>query len=169
MVAITVEADALKARLQAGADYLDLSWGLGFGFSFGFDDAIEEAEVVDGLIRTTKDRTDQPRAVLEFHRFFWCNEKETRDDRGCGPFLAVAATQDKVLSGVGVGFMYGRRAKNPESKEGFSVGIGAMLDGDVKSLATGFNADQPLPPGESTIRFEEKARWSALLFVTRNF
>jgi hypothetical protein len=167
--AIVNEAKADEAEKAAAANFMDLSWGLGFGFSFGLEQAIDEAEVVDGVIRVTKDRTDQPRALFEFHRYFWCNKRETLTDRGCGPFLAVAATQDKVLAGVGVGMMFGLRSKNPTDKEGFSVGVGGILDGDVKSLADGFKKNEPLPPGETTIRFEEKARWSGILFVTRSF
>jgi hypothetical protein len=49
------------------------------------------------------------------------------------------------------------------------VGIGGILDGKIKSLAKGFEVDQPLPSGESGIRYEEKARWSYLVFVTRSF
>jgi hypothetical protein len=39
----------------------------------------------------------------------------------------------------------------------------------VKSLAGGFEEGAPLPPGEMAIRFEERSRWSTLLFVTRTF
>jgi len=166
---IVNEAKEFKIQSEAKESFLDLSWGLGFGFSFGLDDAIEDAELVDGVIRVTEDKTDQPRAVLEFHRYPLCNDGEKNGNRGCGPFLAVAASPDKVLSGVAVGFMFGFRSKKPEDKEGFSIGIGAILDADVKTLADGFEEDEPLPPGETEIRFEKSARWSGLFFVTRSF
>ncbi len=166
---LLVDAADKSAAAQATANFMDLSWGLGFGYSFGRDDFLEEAQVVDGVIRVTKDKTDKARVLFETHRFLWCNKKETLKDRGCGPFGAVAATDSKLLSGVGVGFMYGRKSRDPKETEGFSVGIGFILDNDVKTLADGFEEGAALPAGESGIRYEEKSRWSTLLFITRTF
>ena len=157
-----------KQKADSEVDFLGLSWGLGFGFSFSSDDAIDDADIVDGVVRVKSNKKQQPRAILEFHKFLWCNEKMTIGTRGCGPFVAVAATQDDVLSGVGVGFMYGLKAK-PSDSDGFSIGIGAILDGDVKDLADGFKKNQAPPGGETSVRYETESRWSALVFVTRTF
>ena len=167
----TVMADVrLQAEAaQAGANFMGLSWGLGFGYSIGGDDIIESAEIVNGVVRATDDRTDQARVLLEFHRFFWCNNKNRSVESGCGPFVALAASSDDILKGVGVGFMWGWKSKDPSASEGFSVGIGAILDNDVKSLADGFSENAPPPPGETVVRFKKEARWSGLLFVTRTF
>jgi hypothetical protein len=106
--------------------------------------------------------------VLEFHRYFWCNDDRKQLDRGCGPFVAVAASDEDVLAGIGIGFMYGRKS-SPDDTEGFSVGIGVILDGNVKDLADGFKENAPPPGTETAVRFEEKSRWSALIIVTRTF
>jgi hypothetical protein len=54
--------------------------------------------------------------------------------------LAVAATAEHMLSGVGMGFMYGWRApkKSVGNPPGISVGFGFALDNGVKRLADGF-------------------------------
>lgn len=148
--------------------FMGLTWGLGFGYSFGEDEAIDDAVIVDGVVRVKSRKKDQPRAVLEFHRYFWCNNGRKQLDRGCGPFFAVAASQDDALAGVGVGWMYGRRS-SPTDSEGFSVGIGVILDADIKDLADGFKENQPPPGTETAVRFEEKSRWSALIMFTRTF
>lgn len=158
----------LQDKAQSEVDFMGLSWGLGFGFSFGADDAVDGAVIVDGKVRVTSEKKQQPRALLEFHKFFWANDHGRSGSHGLGPFIAVAATQDKALSGVGMGLMYGVKPKATES-EGFSIGAGAILDGKVKDLADGFRRNEPPPPGETEVRFEEKARWAALLFVTRTF
>jgi hypothetical protein len=168
-VAILNDGRQMATELAAKDEFLGLRWGLGFGWSLGFEDAIEDAELVDQKIRVTDDQTDQPRALFEFHQFMWCNDGGKNGDRGCGPFFAVAATSDNVLSGVGAGFAFGWRSKIPTSNDGFTVGGGAILDANVKSLADGFEPDDPLPPGETTIRFEEKSRWSYLIYFTRSF
>lgn len=153
---------------QSSTEFMGLTWGLGFGYSFGEDDAIDDAVIVDGVVRVKSRKKDQPRAVLEFHRYFWCNKGRTQLDRGCGPFFAVAATQDDALAGVGVGWMYGRKS-TPGDSEGFSIGVGVILDAGIKDLAEGFKKDQPPPGTETTVRFEEKSRWSALVMFTRTF
>ena len=123
---------------------------------------------MDGVVRVTSSKENQPRVFLESHKYFWCNDNGKDGTRGCGPFVAVAAKDDDVLGGVAIGFMYGRKTEITSS-EGFSVGIGAVLDADVNDLASGFVANQPPPGGETEVRLESKSRWSAVLFVTRTF
>lgn len=165
-----LEQEAAQRKKETGAavKFMGLSWGLGFGYSFGNDDAVDDAEIVDGIVRVNSEKKDLPRAVFEFHKYFWCNNQMKDGTTGCGPFVAVSATEDEVLSGVGMGFMYGRRTKADES-EGFSIGVGLVLDGQVRDLADGFSANQAAPDGATEVRFQEKSRWSTLLFVTRTF
>jgi hypothetical protein len=153
---------------QSEIDFMGISWGIGFGYSFSDDEAIDDAEIVDGIVRVKSNKKEQPRVLLEFHKYLWCNKGAKFGVRGCGPFVAVAATQDELLSGVGMGFMYGFKA-NPSDSEGFSIGIGAILDADVKDLADGFKENSAAPSGETAIRYKSESRWSALIFVTRTF
>jgi len=78
------------------------------------------------------------------------------------------ASDSKVLSGVGLGVMYGLKTA-PSDTEGFSIGLGAVLDADVKGLGDGFKLKEAPPAGETSIRFITKSRWSMVLFVTRTF
>lgn len=162
------EAEAAADEAQSEVDYMELRWGVGVGYSFGTDDFVDEAVIVDGVVRVTSEKRDQPRALLEFHKFFWCNDARKVGTRGCGPFIAVAASSEDVLSGVGLGFMYGKKTKETDP-DGFSIGIGAILDADVKDLGEGFKEGSPPPGTETVVRFEEKARWSAVVFITRTF
>lgn len=151
--------------IVAENEFMGLNWGLGFGWSFSDSDIIVEAEVVNGVVHATKNIQQQPRIVLEFHKYFWCKSSLLY---GCGPFVAVSATESNLLSGVGIGLMFGARNTKADT-EGFSIGVGAIMDGDVTSLANGFTDGQPLPPGETEIRYISESRWSALVFVTRTF
>lgn len=146
---------------------MGLNFGIGLGFSIGDSDAVDDAEIVNGIVRVKSSNKEQPRVVFEFHKYMWCKDAMP-GKRGCGPFVAIAATQDKVLSGVGMGVMYGWR-ESTEDPEAFSVGAGIILDTKVTNLADGFAANQAPPAGETTVRFEEKSRWSFILFVTRTF
>jgi hypothetical protein len=170
-VALLPETEKIKKEIEGNTsetEFMGLNWGLGFGYSFSDDEAIDDAEIVDGVVRVKSNKKDQPRVVLEFHKYLWCNDQAKNGTRGCGPFVAVAATQDDILSGVGMGFMYGFKAK-PSDPEGFSIGIGAILDADIKDLADGFKENQPVPTGETAIRYKSESRWSALIFFTRTF
>jgi hypothetical protein len=162
------ETAQVKQQADSATDFMGLNWGLGFGYSFGRDDMIDDADIVNGIVRVKSQKKEQPRVVLEFHKYFWCNNSYKDGASGCGPFVAVSATQDKLLSGVGMGLMYGLKAKASDT-EGFSVGLGVILDGKMKDLADGFKKNEAPPSGETVVRFEEKARWSYLLFVTRTF
>ena len=162
------KAEAKQKEAKSEADFMGLSWGIGFGFSYSLDEAIDDAEIVNGIVRVKSNKKEQPRLVFEFHKYFWCNNGRVDGTRGCGPFVAVSATQDEVLSGVGMGFMYGFKSKATDP-DGFSIGFGGILDANVTDLADGFEANKPPPAGETTIRYETKSRWSYLLFATRTF
>lgn len=153
---------------QYETDFMGINFGLGFGYSFSENEAIDDAEIVDGIIRVNSNKKKQPRVLLEFHKYFWCNKSGKSGASGCGPFVAVAAKKDDVISGVGMGFMYGFKTKSSDS-EGISIGVGAILDADVKDLADGFKENKPAPIGEKSVRYKSESRWSGIIFVTRTF
>jgi hypothetical protein len=168
---LVASAEETEREATSQENFMGLNWGVGFGYSFSSSKAVDQASIVNGIVRVESERKQLPRAFLEFHKYLWCNKDRSDRElgtRGCGPFLAVSATEQKVLSGVGMGFMYGRKAKATDS-DGFSIGIGVMLDGKVKDLADGFEENQAPPAGETQVRFKEKSRWSGMLFVTRTF
>jgi len=157
-----------KKEDKSNVDFFGLNWGVGLGYSVSEDEAIDDAVIVNGIVRVKSRKKEQPRVLFEFHKFIGCKSHGKEGTRGCGPFVAIAATGDDVLSGVGMGFMYGFKAKKTDT-DGFSIGLGAILDANVKDLADGFEENQAPPAGETAVRFEEKSRWSAVLFVTRTF
>lgn len=152
---------------KSATDFMGLTWGLGFGVSFSGDDNITAAEVVDGKLVVTEEKKQLPRAVLEFHNYLW-HKKAAFGLTGWGPFVAVTGTKDDVLEGVGFGGMWGVKGADADNT-GFSIGVGAILDAGVKDLADGFNEGEALPEGQTAARFEEKSRWSGIVFVTRTF
>lgn len=163
------EAESLERRSAAAAEFLGMKWGIGFGVSIAMEDHIEVAEIFDGVIRVTEDRSDLPRAVFEFHHYFGCTRQGEKLQTGCGFFGAVASTSDEVLSGVGAGFMYGWRSEESENPRGLSIGVGAIFDGNIRTLADGFEVGRPLPPGATSIGYETKSRWSYLIIFSRSF
>jgi len=157
-----------KARAESEDKFLGLSWGLGLGVSLGDDENVDEATIVNGVVRVTSDIKEQPRVLFEYHKLFWCNGGRTNGTRGCGPFIAASSNDRKVLSGVAMGAVYGVKTKETDA-EGFVLGAGLVLDAKVKDLGDGFSANDPPPSGETAVRFRTRSRWSILIFATRTF
>lgn len=162
-----VEEAAKEERLIA--KFKGLNWGIGVGLSQSQDDIIEEAVLVNGVVKTNVDRTDKVRIVLDMHIFIACNKSKGGVRRGCGPFLAVSPSDREILSGVGIGWMWGWKTMESEKSNAFTIGLGVMSDHNVKTLAAGFDKGQPLPAGETEIRYVEKSSCSSLLFISRSF
>lgn len=153
--------------------FLGLRLGVGVGVSFSEDDVVSDAEIGAGnVIASTKNERQQPRVILESHYYGWT--RKGRGDGanrsfGIGPYFGIVAKESDLISAFGTGVMFGWKDPDAGDPRGFSIGIGAVLDAGVKSLARGFEDGKRLPAGETSIRFEEKSRWSALLFFTRTF
>lgn len=57
----------------------------------------------------------------------------------------------------------------PAEANAFTLGVGVVFDLNVKTLGDGIHANQPLPEGETEVRFKEKSRPSLMLMFTRSF
>ena len=149
---------------------MGISFGVGIGASYSGSRRVSEAEVgADGKIRALKTETEEPRVILESHYYGFCNLPSCKAGRfGFGPFFGIVAKDDKALSAVAIGGMVGWK-DGGESSQGFSIAVGALLDSNVKSLASGFKIGQPLPTGETAVKYEEKSRWGLVIFLTRTF
>lgn len=155
-----------RQEAQNQQEFLGFRWGLGVGAAFGDSRRVSSAEVVDGVVRVTKTVTDSPRIVLEIHNF-WLQYKD--NTLGIGPFAAVnfGATDGDTLTSFGGGVMVG--AKRPGGSGSFNLGIGYMLDQNVKRLGDGIVEGAPLPGDETEIRFKEESDGAFLVFVSTTF
>lgn len=163
--------DASRAPAEAGESFLGISFGVGVGVSLAADDIVSEAAIgPNNTVVAVKRARQLPRVILETHYYGWCSSRACKAGRfGWGPYFAVIAKSDELISAFSAGLMFGwRNPASPESS-GFSIGVGPILDDAVSSLASGFKPGRPLPAGETAIRYEEKARWGLLLFGSRTF
>lgn len=158
---------------SAGADqsFMGMSFGVGVGASYAEDKRISEAELAaDGTIRATKSERQEPRVILESHYYGLCKLPSCNaGEFGIGPFFGIVAKDDKLISAFALGAMFGWKTDKEHESRGFSIGIGVLLDSDIKSLADGFDEGKPPPIGETAVKFETKSRWGALLFLTQTF
>lgn len=161
-------------------------WGFGAGLSlsiFKKDQRIENAEVINGIVRVTEDQRVLTRVMLETHYLSrWWTEKLGMEDRcmdrgkikecGIGFFIAAQPGTTNTIEAIGGGVMYGHR-RNPGPSDtdtsAFNFGIGLVVDPYAKTLGDGIQKDQPLPAGETVVRFKERPIWGWLLFASFSF
>ena len=173
-------ADQEDARQRVNRSFLGINFGVSFGMTtdLGSGERVEDAEVVNGIVRVTREANHKPRILLETH-YFW--EVDAEDavvvvageeirvraaDIGFGPFAAIQGSDEELLEAFAVGVMVGFRRAESSS---FNIGIGVALDPKVKVLGDGVRANERLPEGETSIRFKEQARWGLLTLVSFSF
>jgi hypothetical protein len=137
--------------------------GLAVVAKMGRERSIQEAQLVNGIVRVTSERQVMPMVVLERHWYF-------NPDRnsGWGTFLGVnLATQSNIIDGIGLGLIYGFK---PSSKSNTTtsnnLGFGFAVQPFSRVLGDGIAKDQALPAGETAIRYKETNRTGFMLFYT---
>lgn len=172
-----------KQIAQKSAEFEKLGFGGGYGAVVNLDDAarVEEAELVNGIVRVKKDNDVQFGPVLEMHKFTWALASQTLykvgDDWvlienlpeacrksldlppqkrvpliGAGPFVTVRVGGNEVVQSFGVGISFGFR--KAESDNSLNIGIAYVSDPSVRTLGDGIMEGQPLPSGETQIRYK---------------
>ena len=174
------EAATDAAQQYANRNFLGISFGVAFGMTtdIGSGDRVDEAEVVNGVVRVTKAANRRPRILLETHYFWEVDAEGTvvhlggaevsvrEADIGFGPFAAIQGSEDEILEAFAIGGMVGFKRSERSS---FNIGIGVALDPNVKVFGDGIRSNEPLPDGETSIRFKEEARWGFLTLVSFAF
>lgn len=128
---------------------------------------VETVSAPNGIVRIDQDKNNLARLWVETHT--WVHEwdlidKDTKKYRwGHGPFVGVAVGSNFV-DAVGAGWMIGRRYG--DSNTSFNFAIGGALELNAKVLGDGVNANQPLPPGETTVRTKTTSVGSLLVLFS---
>lgn len=179
--ALAQEGKGSEAGSFAG---LQLGVGLSATYDLGENDRVTEAEVVGGLVRVTNQDNVRARIMLESHYFFTpkgkvlgfmgitenasVNGVVENPKWGVGPFVAVQPGSNEVIEAIGAGVMVGFR-RSGESSNSFNIGIGLAFDPNTKTLGEGIVDGQPLPPGETAVRYLEQEQLGLLILTSFTF
>lgn len=134
--------------------------GFGLGLTLtvdtGRNDRVDEASIVNDIVRVDKDSNVRARLMLEGHVWLMCKKKS---DGSCdanrtasGPFISLQPGSEKIIDAAGIGWMWRFPDKLFRDKA-LNLGIGIVVDDDVQILGDGFEENQPPPPGETQVRF----------------
>jgi len=96
--------------------------GLSMTHNLGDRDRIDSAEVVNNVVRVSKEHNDIARVMLETHFFYVpkdCSFLRVIDagEWGWGPFVGIETGENKLIQAVGGGFMLGFLRKDKSLRE----------------------------------------------------
>ncbi|MBI3528385.1 MAG: hypothetical protein HY067_10495 [Betaproteobacteria bacterium] len=156
-----------------------MNFGVGFSVTHatGSVERVKTAELDSSrIVRVTKDTNDLARVMLELHYFFYPELGGTHSflggpeatKWGHGPFMAIQPGSDNIIDAIGFGWMVGFR-RSGSTNSSFNVGLGMVIDPSVQVLGDGITKNQPLPAGETTIRYKETSQRGVLLLFSYTF
>jgi hypothetical protein len=126
--------------------------------------AIEEAQLVNGVVRVSSERDVVPRLMLERHWYF--TERFDNLHFRQGVFVGASLFGDKkLMDSVTLGWLVAFKP-NDGDKSTHNLGIGLSVEPYSKELGDGIKANQPLPTGENAIRYKEKNRLAITVIYT---
>lgn len=145
------------------------NWGVGLAVSTKLGrrgDAIEEAQLVNGVIRVSSERDVVPRLMLERHWYFKTEWTDKNPHFRQGIFVGASLLGDKkLMDAVSLGWLVAFRP-NTGDKVTHNLGIGLSVEPYSRVLGDGLEANKPLPTGETAIRYKEKNRMAVVVFYT---
>ncbi|NWG92413.1 MAG: hypothetical protein HXY21_07875 [Parvularculaceae bacterium] len=171
-------------------NFAGLNFGVGISstFDLGRNDRVTEAEVVAGLVRVTDQDNVRARIMLESHYFFVprpdCSDRNTRHQKvklaglaanscsqtewGVGPFVALQPGTNEIIEAIGMGVMVGFK-RSRDSSNSFNIGVGIVYDPNTRTLGPDIIDGQPLPAGETEIRYLEQDQVGLLVLSSFSF
>lgn len=187
---VTKKSDGPKPGTQ---NFAGLNFGIGISatYDLGQNDRVSEATLVGappGIVRVTNQDNVRARIMLESHYFFtppgarafwFFGPRNPRFDEmradgtpqptkwGIGPFVALQPGTENIIEAIGMGLMVGFR--RGDSGDSFNIGVGAAFDPNTRTLGDGVIAGQPLPAGETDIRYLEQEQFGLLFLSSYSF
>ena len=173
-------ATACASGGTASAQTLDgFKFGVGIALTSdtGSKEVVRSADVFNGVVRVLDEDDQQVRVMFESHYFFTPDTElpllgSKKDTWGVGPFIAFQAGEDQIISSVGLGMMIGfKRDADATSKAGdaFNIGLGVFIEPNSQVLGDGIVANQPLPAGETAVRYKEESQVSWGILTSFSF
>jgi hypothetical protein len=170
---LDLEAQRRAQEIVATNQFLGLNWALGIGVAsdLGGSTRVDKASLVNGIVRVEEESDTQARIFLEIHMFGLRRKQQDDEPKplfGQGPWIGIQSSKSEMIDSFGLGWMWGWRKAETDTRS-FNIGIGIVLDPKVQVLGEGIAPNQPLPGGETAIRFKNESRLNAALLVSFNF
>ncbi|MDO9298985.1 hypothetical protein [Bradyrhizobium sp.] len=199
LMATSAQADPPSAKPPANPAIVDwggLGWGIGVATNFDIGGRrVGTADIVNDLVRV-KDASSNVGVsfVLEAHYFLRDYQFKfgnsncqagTFNYYNCtevahGPFVALEVGggssakpgADGIISALAMGWMVGLRHPGSSGDNNYSswnFGLGLRVTPNSQVLGDGVIANQPLPAGETVIRYKTEPRYGVMLMSSFSF
>lgn len=164
-----VQAAAQNTR---GNSFGGLDWGVGVSLTIDFPglNRVKSAELVNDIVRVSHEEDARARIMLESHYFFPTQGKlfgVPGGSWGYGPFIAIQPGTDHFIEAFALGIMIG--FKRGTGNQSFNIGLGIAVDPDTQVLGQGLQPNQPLPPGETAIRYRRESQYGLVILTSFSF
>ena len=178
MLIMTSLASIMFSCSAYANDFLGINFGVGVALSIDASkgkERIETANIINGIVRVEEERDAMARVILESHYFFepaseFPIGKVSKVNWGHGPFLAIQPGDNDIVNSIGFGWMWGfKRGNNGNVQESWNFGLGIMVDPNARVLGDGIVKNQPLPVGETAIRYKSEAETSVIAMFSFTF
>jgi hypothetical protein len=177
---------------KTDVSWAGLGFGIGIAADFDVSGRrVVHADPINNIVRVTDVTSNVDVGfVLETHYFLrdflfqnsiknvmcssanWVGGCNT--DIGIGPFVAIEVNANSPtpavagpITGYALGLMVGLHHIDPtgksSSKSSWNFGVGLRVDPKAQVLGDGFVPNQPLPPGETAIRYRQEPRPGIML------
>ena len=177
---------------KADVTWAGLGFGIGIAADFDVGGRrVVHADPINNIVRVTDVTSNVDVGfVLEAHYFMrdflfkntvqglmcssatWAGGCNT--DVGFGPFVAIEVNGNNPspavagpITAYALGMMVGLHHIDPtgksSSKSSWNFGVGLRIDPKTQVLGDGFVPNQPLPPGETAIRYKQEPRAGIML------
>ena len=171
-----------EAKVTQKFGGIEFGVGMSFTGDLGTRDRVTQASLVNGIVRVSDEDNGRARIMLESHYFFTPpgglfslrngeidkDGNQKRKEWGIGPFLAIQPGTNNIIEAIGGGIMIGLR-RDAKTTESFNFCLGIVVDPNTRVLGDGILANQPLPPGETEIRYMEEMQTGFLALVSFSF
>jgi hypothetical protein len=190
-------ADPAPVRTPAygTTDWGGLGWGIGIATNFDIGGRrVGSVDLVNNNIVRIKDASSNVGVsfVLEAHYFlrdyqlkFGNSTCQAANDLNCtelahGPFVAIEIgggssakpAADGLVTALAMGWMVGLRHPGTSIDNNYSswnFGLGLRVTPNSQVLGDGIIANQPLPAGETVVRFKNEPRYGVTLLSSFSF
>ena len=158
----------VEAQVNAN-DFLNkyFSVGLYANFDVGADRRVQSARLVNGIVRVEESNRAQLGIALQAHRLFASKSGKT----AWGPFVAVISNNNGAIASGAIGAVFAIAPKTGFVAQQTSInfGVGVSVNPGSQVLGDGITANEPLPPGETEVRYKKVTLYGVLVTVSFGF
>lgn len=177
-VMVTSEVAELKKAEESFLSGVKFGTGIMANLLTGGKKPVTSARVVNGIVRVEEGGRAQVGVVAEFHSLWALCKTNKRphlyhcDDNvaqfGIGPVIGLKLGSNNIIDAIFLGPLFAFRP-NPTLANSFNIAVGGVLAPRVKVLGDGIEENNPLPAGETEVRFKNVNKFGYAILLSFAF